>query len=85
MHTRSLNTTPNITPNTATTANEPLLNQTQLAVALNIGRATVSRWVADGYELPYGRWTTASHAKAWLRDVYAPRLKMKRTKAKLKR
>jgi hypothetical protein len=69
MHTRSLNTTPN-----TTTADEPLLNQTQLAAALHIGRATVSRWRVEGYEMPYGRWTTVSHAKAWLRDVYAPRL-----------
>ncbi|MGA8482558.1 MAG: hypothetical protein WB696_31690 [Chthoniobacterales bacterium] len=59
------------------------VNLTELAVAMRVSRATVSRWRAAGYELEFGYRTTVAHCKEWLRSVYAPMITAERNKRRI--
>jgi hypothetical protein len=48
-------------------ADDVLLNAGELAEALRVSRWTVGRWRENGYKFLYGKFTTAGHAKDWLR------------------
>jgi hypothetical protein len=55
-------------PVTKKFADNVLVNAAELAESLRVSRWTVGRWRERGYKFLYGRYTTSSHAKSWLKE-----------------
>ena len=47
---------------------ESVVNVSDLAQAMRVGRWTVQKWRREGYQFEFGIRTTPGHCKDWLRS-----------------